>query len=116
MSHVSFFKHKSSNFLVETKFHDYVNYTSVIFPETKILNEFHVTEGTHNSVTMKNYFLLIPMLILAFSTTRNKLVHIQYLFYAMIKRIQKIKVSMPNKISVNVIRHGNLPFGRLKMI
>ena len=65
---------------------------------------------------MKNYFPLIPILSLAFSSTGKKLVHIQYLFYAVIKRIQKIKVNMPNKISLNVIRHGNLPFGMLKLI
>ena len=106
----------SSNFLVGTKYYYYVNFTTVIFPEEKILKTIHVTEGTHNFVTMKKYFTLIPILSLLLCSTGKKLVHIQYLFYAVIKRIQEIKLNMPNEIGLNVIRHGNLPFGRLKMI
>ena len=65
---------------------------------------------------MKKYCTLIPILSLLPCSSEEKLVHIQNLFYAVIKRFQTIRWNMPNEIGSNIIRHGNLPFGRLKMI
>ena len=114
ISPFGFLKQKPLKNAVDTKLH--VDFTKIYLPEGKICPKHHFANVTHNSVTFQRYFTSIPIVSLLLYFTKNTLVRIEHLFFSAGRGFQQfIPYRLSLKINLNAIRHGNAPFGRLKM-
>ena len=114
ISPFGFLKQESLKNAVNTKCH--VDFTKIYLSEGKICPKHHFANVTHNSVTFQRYVTGIPIVSLLLYFTKNALVRIEHLFFSAGRGFQQfIPYRLSLKIYLNAIRHGNAPFGRLKM-
>ena len=112
---IGFSKTGVTNLFIRDKIFDCVNITILTSPEERLRLKHHLTDVTHNSVTIQKYFEFVTKLSLFLCSTEKVFFRIEYFFNSAGRQMQQILLHRSHKIGLNAIRNGNAPFGRLKM-